>query len=95
MWDFPTLFQLKAAKVSFVKVIDNDTVEFKLSESSGPFLASLTGVPASIFNRKAVEEGKDKFGFDPKYTVGTRYMRVKDWTQDKEINLYRKPYLSF
>ncbi len=79
----------KADKVSGVKVIDDYTVEIKLSEPSGPFLASLTGAPASIFNRKAVEEGKDKFGFDPKYTVGTGYMKVKDWTQDKEINLVR------
>lgn len=79
----------KADKVEGVKVIDDYTVEFTLEEPSGPFLAGLSGAPASIFNRKAVEEGKDKFGFDPEYTVGTGYMKFKDWTQDKEVNLVR------
>ncbi|MFV1095829.1 ABC transporter substrate-binding protein, partial [Klebsiella pneumoniae] len=72
-----------------VKVIDDYTVAITLNEAFPPFLASLTGAPASIYNRKAVEEGKDKFGFDAKYTVGTGYMKFKDWTQDKEINLVR------
>lgn len=79
----------KADSVEGVKVIDDYTVELTLEEPSGPFLAGLSGAPASIFNRKAVEEGKDKFGFDPEYTVGTGYMKFKDWTQDKEINLVR------
>ena len=77
-------------KVSGVKVIDDYTVELTLAYPYAPFLASLTSAPASIFNRKAVEEGGDKFGFDPEYTVGTGYMKFKDWTQDKEINLGRK-----
>lgn len=79
----------KADKVSGVKVIDDYTVELTLAYPYAPFLASLTSAPASIFNRKAVEEGGDKFGFDPEYTVGTGYMKFKDWTQDKEINLVR------
>lgn len=79
----------KADSVEGVKVIDDYTVELTLEEPSGPFLAGLSGAPASIFNRKAVEEGKDKFGFDSEYTVGTGYMKFKDWTQDKEINLVR------
>lgn len=79
----------KADKVSGVKVIDDYTVELTLDYPYAPFLASLTSAPASIFNRKAVEEGGDKFGFDPEYTVGTGYMKFKDWTQDKEINLVR------
>lgn len=79
----------KADKVKGVKVIDDYTVSLTLDEPFPPFLASLTGAPASIFNRKAVEEGKDKFGFDPEYTVGTGYMKFKDWAQDKEINLVR------
>lgn len=79
----------KADSVEGVKVIDDYTVELTLEQPSGPFLAGLSGAPASIFNRKAVEEGKDKFGFDPEYTVGTGYMKFKDWTQDKEINLVR------
>lgn len=79
----------KADSVEGVKVIDDYTVELTLEEPSGPFLAGLSGAPASIFNKKAVEEGKDKFGFDPEYTVGTGYMKFKDWTQDKEINLVR------
>ncbi|WP_300408611.1 ABC transporter substrate-binding protein [Lagierella sp.] len=79
----------KAEKVEGVKVVDDYTVELTLEKPSGPFLAGLSGAPASIFNRKAVEEGKDKFGFDPEYTVGTGYMKFKDWTQDKEINLIR------
>lgn len=79
----------KADKVEGVKVIDEYTVEITLAYSYAPFLASLTSAPASIFNRKAVEEGGDKFGFEPEYTVGTGYMKFKDWTQDKEINLVR------
>lgn len=79
----------KADKVSGVKVIDDYTIQLKLDSPYSPFLASLTGAPASIYNRKAVEEGKDKFGFDPKYTVGTGYMKFKDWSQDKEINLVK------
>lgn len=79
----------KAQSVKGVKVIDDYTVAITLNEAFPPFLASLTGAPASIYNRKAVEEGKDKFGFDAKYTVGTGYMKFKDWTQDKEINLVR------
>ena len=79
----------KAQSVKGVKVIDDYTVAITLNEPFPPFLASLTGAPASIYNRKAVEEGKDKFGFDAKYTVGTGYMKFKDWTQDKEINLVR------
>lgn len=79
----------KADRVKGVKVIDDYTIELKLDKPYKPFLASLTGAPASIFNRKAVEEGKDKFGFDAKYTVGTGYMKFKDWKQDKEINLVR------
>ncbi len=79
----------KATSVSGVKVIDDYTVSITLEKPFPPFLASLTGAPASIYNRKAVEEGKDKFGFDPEYTVGTGYMKFKDWAQDKEINLVR------
>lgn len=79
----------KANKVEGVKVIDDYTVKMTLAYPYAPFLASLTSAPASIYNRKAVEEGRDKFGFDPKYTVGTGYMKFKDWTQDKEINLVR------
>ena len=79
----------KADSVKGVKVIDDYTVSITLDDPFPPFLASLTGAPASILNRKAVEEGKEKFGFDAKYTVGTGYMKFKDWTQDKEINLVR------
>lgn len=79
----------KSENVSGVKVVDDYTVVLTLKEKYAPFLASLTNAPASIFNRKAVEEGKDLFGFDPKYTVGTGYMKFKDWKQDQEINLIR------
>lgn len=79
----------KADAVSGVKVIDDYTVEITLEHQYMPFLASLTSAPASIFNRKAVEAGGDKFGFEPEFTVGTGYMKFKDWTQDKEINLVR------
>lgn len=79
----------KTDVIEGVKVIDDYTVEITLSAPSSSFLASMTGAPASIYNRKAVEEGKDKFGFDPKYTVGTGYMKFQDWTQDQEINLVR------
>lgn len=79
----------KAENVSGVKVIDDYTVEITLEKQYMPFLATLTSAPASIFNRKAVEAGGDKFGFDPEFTVGTGYMKFKDWTQDKEINLVR------
>jgi peptide/nickel transport system substrate-binding protein/oligopeptide transport system substrate-binding protein len=79
----------KADSVSGVKVIDNYNVEITLEKEYAPFLASLTDAPASIFNRKAVEEGKDKFGFDSEYTVGTGYLKFKDWKQEQEINLVR------
>ncbi|SHJ58476.1 peptide/nickel transport system substrate-binding protein [Hathewaya proteolytica DSM 3090] len=79
----------KSKVIEGVKVTDDYTVQITLEKPSSSFLASLTGAPASIFNRKAVEEGKDKFGFEPKYTVGTGYMKFKDWTQDKEINLVK------
>lgn len=76
-------------QVSGVKVLDDYTVEITLKEKYAPFLAKLTDAPASIFNRKAVEEGKDKFGFEPEYTVGTGYLKFQDWKQDQEINLVR------
>jgi len=79
----------KSSSVSGVQVIDDYTVAITLEEKYAPFLAQMTSAPASIFNRKAVEEGKDGFGFDPQYTVGTGYMRFKDWKQDQEINLVR------
>ncbi|MEL3906950.1 MAG: ABC transporter substrate-binding protein [Treponema sp.] len=79
----------KSASVSGVKVIDDYTVVITLKEKYAPFIARLTDAPASIFNRKAVEEGKDLFGFDPQYTVGTGYLKFKDWKQDQEINLVR------
>ena len=79
----------KTDVIEGVKVIDDYTVAITLSAPSASFLANMTGAPASIYNRKAVEEGKDKFGFDPEYTVGTGYMKFKDWTQDQEINLVR------
>lgn len=79
----------KADIVSGVKVIDDYTVEITLEKEFSPFLATMTDAPASIFNRKAVEEGKDKFGFEAEYTVGTGYLKFKDWKQDQEINLVR------
>lgn len=79
----------KTDVIEGVQVIDDYTVAITLNAPSASFLATLTGAPASIYNRKAVEEGGDKFGFDPEYTVGTGYMKFKDWTQDQEINLVR------
>ena len=79
----------KADKVEGVKVIDDYTVAITPAYPYAPFLASMTSAPASIYNRKAVKEGGDKFGFDPQYTVGTGYMKFKDWTQNEEINLVR------
>lgn len=79
----------KTDVIEGVKVIDDYTVAITLSAPSSSFLANMTGAPASIYNRKAVEEGGDKFGFDPEYTVGTGYMKFQDWTQDQEINLVR------
>lgn len=79
----------KTDQIEGVKVLDDYTVEITLESPSISFLATMTGAPASIYNRKAVEEGKDKFGFDPEYTVGTGYMKFKDWTQDQEINLVK------
>ena len=72
-----------------VEVVDDYTVAITLSAPSASFLATMTGAPASIYNRKAVEEGGDKFGFDPEYTVGTGYMKFESWTEDQEINLVR------
>lgn len=94
-WIFETIkgakarLEGKADSVSGVKVIDDYTVEITLEEGFPSFLATITDAPASIFNRKAVEEGKDKFGFEAKYTVGTGYLKFKDWKQDQEINLVR------
>ncbi|MGJ0845455.1 ABC transporter substrate-binding protein [Tissierella praeacuta] len=79
----------KSDSVSGVKVIDDYIIEITLEKEYAPFLATMTDAPASIFNRKAVEEGKDKFGFEPEYTVGTGYLKFKDWKQDQEINLVR------
>lgn len=79
----------QADTVSGVKVLDDYTVEISLKEQYAPFLAKLTDAPASIYNRKAVEEGKDKFGFEPEYTVGTGFMKFQDWKQDQEINIVR------
>lgn len=72
-----------------VEVVDDYTVKITLEKPTPSFLADLTGAPASIYNRKAVEEGQDKFGFDPEYTVGTGYMKFQDWSQDQEINLVK------
>lgn len=79
----------KTDSVEGVRVIDDNTVEITLASVTPAFLANITSATASIYNRKAVEEGGSKFGFDPAYTVGTGYMKFKDWTQDQEINLVR------
>lgn len=79
----------KAETVGGVRVIDDYTVEIVLETPYAPFLANLTDAPASIFNRKAVTEGGEKFGFDPHYTVGTGWMKFGGWKPDQEINLVR------
>ena len=48
----------KSDVIEGVKVIDDYTVAITLSAPSASFLANMTGAPASIYNRKAVEEGK-------------------------------------
>lgn len=72
-----------------VEVVDDYTVKITLKEPTPSFLADLTGAPASIYNRKAVEAGGDKFGFEKEFTVGTGYMKYENWTQDQEINLVK------
>lgn len=79
----------KAEEVSGVRVIDDYTVEITLEGPYSPFLANLTDAPASIFSRKAVTEGGEKFGFDPQYTVGTGWMKFGDWKPEQEISLVR------
>lgn len=66
-------------KVSGLKVIDDYTIQITLSNPYGPFLSSIASPPCSILNRKATEAAGDKFGIEPKLTIGTGPFKFTEW----------------
>jgi len=76
-----------ATEVSGVKAIDSLTVEIKLADPFGGFLANLTTPPASIYNREACEAAGTNFGIDPAVTIGTGPFKAAEWTRNDKIVL--------
>ena len=68
-----------ADKVSGLKVIDDYTIQITLSTPYGPFLSCIASPCCSILNRKATEAAGDKFGVDPKLTIGTGPFKFTEW----------------
>ena len=68
-----------ADKVSGLKVIDDYTIQITLTTPYGPFLSCIASPPCSILNRKATEAAGEKFGVEPKLTVGTGPFKFTEW----------------
>lgn len=69
-----------------LKATDDKTVEFKLSEPDGSFLAALAHPAASILSEKAVTEAGENYDKAP---VGTGPYKLESWTKLQEIKLSR------
>jgi ABC-type transport system substrate-binding protein len=71
-----------------IVVVDDQTVEFTLTEPNAYFLHSLTLVTNFIVPREAVEEWGEDFSFHP---VGTGPFLMTEWTPGERIVFERNP----
>lgn len=83
------LMEGSAKELSGVKAIDDYTVEIKLSEPYGGFMACLSTSPVAMMDAEATEAAGDAFGNDPALTVGTGPFKLKSRTLNSIIVLER------
>lgn len=74
-------------KVTEINVIDEYTVEFKLSEPYAPFMSYLTSVYASIIPKEVVEENGDLM----QVACGTGAFMLDEWIPDNQMTLIKNP----
>lgn len=70
----------KAASVSGLKALDDQTVQITLTKPYAAFLALLAAPSASIYNRAFTEAAGDQFGLTPETTNGTGPFILRDYT---------------
>lgn len=68
------------------EIVDENTIDLKLSQATTPFLINLTLPWANIFNKKAVEELGDEHIMNP---VGSGPFKFVSWKKGDRINLER------
>lgn len=76
-------------ELSSVKAIDDYTVEIKLDEPYGGFMACLSTSPVCMMDAESTEAAGDDFGSDPALTVGTGPFKLKSRTLNSNIILER------
>lgn len=74
----------KGHVIESVKAVDPHTVEFKLKEPQGPFLANIGMVPFAISSPKALKEDTEGFSKKP---VGTGPFKFISWKKNDAITL--------
>lgn len=78
-----------------IVILDDNTLEFHLSNPFSPFLANLCVPGFSIYNREAGDAADEagggidnsQFGVLPEYTIGTGAFILKDWVLNDHIYL--------
>ncbi|WP_050614064.1 ABC transporter substrate-binding protein [Bacillus testis] len=73
-------------RIEEVKVVDPNTVEFKLNGVLAPFLKNLAMSPFAIASPAAIEKYGDKLNEHP---VGTGPFKFKEWKRNDKITLVK------
>lgn len=68
------------------EIVDDSTIDLKLSQPTTPFLMNLTLPWAAILSRKAVEQYKDDYAMNP---VGSGPFKFISWRKGDRITLER------
>lgn len=72
------------AKIQYVKALDDNTVEFKLTEKIAPFISYLAIPMFGIASPAAIQKYGADFGQNP---VGTGPFKFDSWTKNDKITL--------